>query len=37
VALKFDAMLPAQPLRRAADIGRQAAAAGLSGLVVTEA
>ena len=35
--LKFDAMLPAQPLRRAADIGRRAAAAGLSGLVVTEA
>src|SRR5580658_6131520 len=30
-------MVPAQPLRQAADIGRQAAAAGLSGLVVTEA
>ena len=37
VPLKFDAMLPAQPLRRAAEIGRRAAAAGLSGLVVTEA
>jgi probable F420-dependent oxidoreductase len=36
-ALKFDAMLPAQPLRRAAELGRRAAAAGLSGLVVTEA
>ena len=36
-ALKFDAMLPAQPLRRAGEIGRRAAAAGLSGLVVTEA
>jgi probable F420-dependent oxidoreductase len=35
--LKFDAMLPAQPLRRAAELGRRAAAAGLSGLVVTEA
>ena len=35
--LKFDAMVPAQPLRRAAEIGRPAAAAGLSGLVVTEA
>src|SRR5580698_10447123 len=30
-------MVPAQPLRQAADIGRQAAAAGFSGLVVTEA
>ena len=37
VALKFDAMLPAQPLRQAAELGRRAAAAGLSGLVVTEA
>jgi probable F420-dependent oxidoreductase len=37
VALKFDAMLPAQPLRLAADLGARAAAAGLSGLVVTEA
>jgi probable F420-dependent oxidoreductase len=37
VALKFDAMLPAQPLRRAADLGRRASEAGLSGLVVTEA
>jgi alkanesulfonate monooxygenase SsuD/methylene tetrahydromethanopterin reductase-like flavin-dependent oxidoreductase (luciferase family) len=37
VPLKFDAMLPAQPLRRAAELGQQAAAAGLSGLVVTEA
>jgi probable F420-dependent oxidoreductase len=36
-SLKFDAMLPAQPLRRAAELGRQAADAGLSGLVVTEA
>ena len=36
-ALAFDAMLPAQPLRRAAELGRQAADAGLSGLVVTEA
>ena len=35
--LKFDAMLPAQPLRRAGTIGRRAAEAGLSGLVVTEA
>jgi probable F420-dependent oxidoreductase len=35
--LKFDAMLPAQPLRQAAELGRWAAAAGLSGLVVTEA
>ncbi len=35
--LKFDAMLPAQPLRRVAEIGRRAADAGLSGLVVTEA
>ena len=37
MALKFDAMLPAQPLRRAGDLGRRAAQAGLSGLVVTEA
>jgi probable F420-dependent oxidoreductase len=37
VTLKFDAMLPAQPLRQVADIGRRAADAGLSGLVVTEA
>jgi probable F420-dependent oxidoreductase len=37
VALKFDAMLPAQPLRQAGDLGRRAAEAGLSGLVVTEA
>ena len=37
VTLKFDAMLPAQPLRRAAELGRRAADAGLSGLVVTEA
>jgi probable F420-dependent oxidoreductase len=37
VPLKFDAMLPAQPLRRAGEIGRHAAEAGLSGLVVTEA
>ncbi len=37
MALKFDAMLPAQPLRQAAALGRQAAEAGLSGLVVTEA
>jgi probable F420-dependent oxidoreductase len=37
VSLKFDAMLPAQPLRQAAELGRRAAAAGLSGLVVTEA
>ncbi|HTU99119.1 MAG TPA: TIGR03617 family F420-dependent LLM class oxidoreductase [Luteitalea sp.] len=35
--LRFDAMLPAQPLREAGDIARQAVAAGLSGLVVTEA
>ena len=35
--LKFDAMLPAQPLRQAAELGRRAADAGLSGLVVTEA
>ena len=35
--LKFDAMLPAQPLRQVAELGRRAAAAGLSGLVVTEA
>ncbi len=35
--LKFDAMLPAQPLRQAAELGRRAAEAGLSGLVVTEA
>jgi len=37
VALKFDAMLPAQPLRQVAELGRRAAEAGLSGLVVTEA
>ena len=37
MALKFDAMLPAQPLRQAADLGRRASEAGLSGLVVTEA
>lgn len=37
MALKFDAMLPAQPLRQAAVLGRRAAEAGLSGLVVTEA
>ncbi len=37
MALKFDAMLPAQPLRQAGDLGARAAAAGLSGLVVTEA
>ncbi len=35
--LKFDAMLPAQPLRQAGALGRRAAEAGLSGLVVTEA
>ncbi len=35
--LKFDAMLPAQPLRRVGALGRRAAEAGLSGLVVTEA
>ena len=37
MALKFDAMLPAQPLRQVAELGRRAAEAGLSGLVVTEA
>jgi probable F420-dependent oxidoreductase len=37
MALKFDAMLPAQPLRQAGELGRRAAEAGLSGLVVTEA
>ncbi len=37
MTLKFDAMLPAQPLRQAAALGRAAAEAGLSGLVVTEA
>ena len=37
MSLKFDAMLPAQPLRQAAELGRRAAEAGLSGLVVTEA
>ena len=37
MTLKFDAMLPAQPLRQAGELGRRAAAAGLSGLVVTEA
>ena len=37
MTLKFDAMLPAQPLRRAGELGRRAADAGLSGLVVTEA
>ncbi len=37
MTLQFDAMLPAQPLRQAAELGRRAAAAGLSGLVVTEA
>ena len=36
MALKFYAMLPAQPLCQAAEIGRRAAAAGVSGLVVTE-
>ena len=35
--LKFDAMLPPQPLRQAGELGRWAAEAGLSGLVVTEA
>ncbi len=35
--LKFDAMLPAQPLRAVGALGRRAADAGLSGLVVTEA
>ncbi|HEU0317169.1 MAG TPA: hypothetical protein VFR49_07565, partial [Solirubrobacteraceae bacterium] len=37
MGLAFDAMMPAQPLRRAAELGRRAADAGLSGLVVTEA
>jgi probable F420-dependent oxidoreductase len=37
MGLAFDAMLPAQPLRRAGALGRRAAEAGLSGLVVTEA
>ena len=37
MALRFDAMLPAQPLRRAGELGRRAEEAGLSGLVVTEA
>ena len=37
MSLKFDAMLPAQPLRLAAKLGQQASEAGLSGLVVTEA
>jgi probable F420-dependent oxidoreductase len=37
MSLKFDAMMGAQPLRRAGDLGRRAAEAGLSGLVVTEA
>ena len=36
MSLKFDAMLPAQPLRRAAALGQRAAEVGLSGLVVTE-
>ena len=35
--LKFDAMLTAQPLRQVGALGRRAAEAGLSGLVVTEA
>ncbi|HEX3334523.1 MAG TPA: LLM class flavin-dependent oxidoreductase, partial [Acidimicrobiales bacterium] len=35
--LKFDAMLPAQPLRHVGRLAQRAAAAGLSGLVVTEA
>ncbi len=35
--LKFDAMLSAQPLRQVGTLGRRAAEAGLSGLVVTEA
>ena len=35
--LHFDAMLPAQPLRQAGELGRRAEVAGLSGLVVTEA
>ncbi len=37
MGLCFDAMLPAQPLRQAGELGRRAAEAGLSGLVVTEA
>ena len=37
MGLKFDAMLPAQPLRQAGDLATRAASAGLSGLVVTEA
>ena len=37
MALKFDAMLPAQPCARRPNIGRRASEAGLSGLVVTEA
>jgi len=37
VPLKFDAMLSAQPLRQVGALGRRAAEAGLSGLVVTEA
>jgi probable F420-dependent oxidoreductase len=37
VALKFDAMLPAQPLRQVGALGHRAVEAGLSGLVVTEA
>jgi probable F420-dependent oxidoreductase len=36
VTLRFDAMLGAQPLRRVPELGRRAAEAGLSGLVVTE-
>ncbi len=36
-ALKFDAMVAAQPLRKAGALGLRAAEAGLSGLVVTEA
>ena len=35
--LHFDAMMPAQPLRQAGELGRRAEVAGLSGLVVTEA
>lgn len=35
--LAFDAMVAAQPLRRAGEVARRAAEAGLSGLVVTEA
>jgi probable F420-dependent oxidoreductase len=35
--MKFDAMMPAQPLRQVGELGRRAAEAGLSGLVVTEA